>query len=45
MRPGSPVSGIGVNLLLVLSIGLIGALWVIFRGDLHLLRALSLESG
>jgi drug/metabolite transporter (DMT)-like permease len=36
---------IGVNLLLVLSIGLIGALWVIFRGDVHLLREMSLNKG
>jgi drug/metabolite transporter (DMT)-like permease len=31
--------------LLVLSIGLIGSLWVIFRGDVHLLREMSLNKG
>lgn len=36
---------IGLNLLMVLVIGLTGALWVIFRGDLNLIRALALNRG
>ncbi len=36
---------IGPNLLLVLSVGLVGALWVIFRGDLEEFRGMSLNKG
>lgn len=36
---------IGRNLLLALVAGLIGALWVIFRGDLHLLLSLAWNRG
>jgi drug/metabolite transporter (DMT)-like permease len=36
---------LGPNLLLMLSVGLLGALWVIFRGDVELLRDLSLNKG
>jgi drug/metabolite transporter (DMT)-like permease len=36
---------IGPNLLLVLSVGLVGALWVIFRGDLEQFRGMSLNKG